>query len=96
MSYKAMRAVGCKHNFYQKYMNSDHPARVRVNKLASKAVKESRRNFEMKLAKNINVENEKKSFFLMHAAKPGVELKWGRCSMITAGLSQTRNGRHIR
>ena len=58
MTYKAVRAVEHKHRVYQKYRNNAHPSCVKATRLASKAVRESRRSFEFKLARN--TEHDKK------------------------------------
>ena len=71
MTYKAVRAVEHKHRVYQKYRNNAHPACVK----ASKAVRESRRSFEFKLARNIR--HDKKSFFAYARSKTKCKVKIG-------------------
>jgi len=75
MTYKAVRAVEHKHRVYQKYRNNAHPACVKANRLASKAVRESRRSFEFKLARNIR--HAKKSFFAYARSKTRCKVKVG-------------------
>jgi len=49
LSYKALKAVKHRHKIFQKYKNSSHPACKIANAEASKAIHQSRRNFEHKL-----------------------------------------------
>ena len=54
MSYKALKCVKRKHKLFRKYKDIKHPACKRAVNKASRELKKAKRNFEKKLAYNIN------------------------------------------
>ena len=50
MSHNALKAVKHRHKIYRKYKDNRHPACKKADRLASAAVKKSRRHFEHRLA----------------------------------------------
>ena len=63
MTHKAKKLVSRKRKAYNKYKDSQHPAVKSACKAARVELRNSRRNFEKKLADNIKDDN--KSFFLL-------------------------------
>ena len=61
MSFKAVKLTKRKHKLYRKYRDAKHPACVKANRAADKEIRRAKRNFEKKLAKNIDA--DRKSFF---------------------------------
>ena len=73
MSHKAVKAVKHRHKVHWKYKDNTHPACKKADRLASAAVKKSRRYFEHRLAQNIK--DDKKSFLRMPEVRPRVKCK---------------------
>ena len=61
MSYKAVKLENKKRKLYKKYKNTKHPAYVKATREAAIELRRAKRNFERKLAKNIDT--DKKSFY---------------------------------
>ena len=61
MTRKALKSVKRKRKVYMKFKDTSHPAVKAANKVAKSEVRKSKRNFEVKLAKNIK--SDTKSFF---------------------------------
>jgi len=85
MSYKALKAVKRRHKVHRKYKDNGHPACKKADRLASRAVRQSRRNFEHKLA--LNIKDDKKSFFSYARSKTK--------SKVQAGPLRNANGQEI-
>jgi len=58
---KAMKAIKHKNKVYSRYKNADHPAYVEAARLARLGMKTARKNFEVKLARD--VKENVKSFY---------------------------------
>ena len=85
LSHKALKAIKHRHKIFQKYKNSSHPACKNANAIATRAIHQSRRNFERRLRSKIK--DDKKSFFAyargtfscagcLHAACAGARVTW--------------------
>jgi len=61
LSYKAVKLELKKKKLYRKYTNVKHPAYMKAAREASIEIRRSKRNFERKLATNIDT--DKKSFY---------------------------------
>ena len=61
MSYKAVKLVRHKHRMYKKYKNEKHPAYRKAARSAAIEIRRAKRNFEKKLADNIDT--DRKSFY---------------------------------
>lgn len=61
MTYKAVKLVNKKHKMYKVYKSQTHPAYVKAARQANVEIRRAKRNFEKKLATNID--NDRKSFF---------------------------------
>ena len=60
ITYNAIKLVNHKHNLYRKYKSVRHPAYAKAAREATREVRRAKRNFERKLAENID--NDCKSF----------------------------------
>jgi len=61
LSYKAVKLIKRKRKTYQKYKNERHPAYMRASREAALEIRRSKRNFEKKLA--MNIDTDRKSFY---------------------------------
>ena len=61
MTRRALKSVRKKRKVYMKYKDISHPAVKAANKSAKSEIRKSKRNFEVKLARNIK--SDTKSFF---------------------------------
>ena len=67
MTHRSRKLVAKKRMVFAKHKDRHHPAVVTANKKASKALRQAKRNFEVKLAKNIK--KDAKSFFAYARSK---------------------------
>ena len=75
ITHKAKKLVSRKHKAYNKYKDSQHPAVKSACKAARVELRNSRRNFEKKLADNIKDDN--KSFFAYARSKTKSKVQVG-------------------
>ncbi len=76
MTHGAVNLVTKKRKVFAKYKDNHHPAVVQADKIATKAVKKAKKQFEKKLAKNIK--QDKKSFFAYMRSKSKVKMQTGK------------------
>ena len=75
MTHKALKLVKHRHKIFRKYKDPHHPACMKANKQASRAVRDSRKSFEFKQATKI--EEDKKSFIAYVGSKAKSRIKVG-------------------
>jgi len=69
MTHKTLKAVKHRHKVHRKYKENNHPACKRADKAASRAVSDSRRNFEKMLATKIKDDNKSFSAYVRSKTK---------------------------
>jgi len=86
---KCLRAITKKQKTFEKYKDKRHPACVKANKAASKAVHRARRNFEKSLAEEIKL--NKKLFFAYVRGKAKSSFRWSINKLIRTDSAEVED-----